>query len=219
MTSEHTLGLRYLTLKVREPKDQALLSEAFRCWQTVWSETLHELDGVTRLPSDNFSRQDEVGALFRGGVCLGLSCYRWVDLSLPVHRADSYFEVWSNAAVGQLVKYGTRVCIGSQISVPREYRGRDRGVSVKDLLLSMAVRRFLASDADVMTGVMRNDRSMNVLGYRLGGQPLVEGTELHGVKVDLLAFYRQTIAPAWTPLESSVWETSERMRRNENRAA
>ncbi len=199
-------SLHYALLNPNAPGAQApLLAAAFRCWKQVWAETLKELDGIAYLPSDDFTRQDEVGALFSGDRCVGLSCYRWVDLSLPFAREDSYFTAWPSDALDALVAHGPRVCIGSQISVPREFRGRFDGTAVKDLLLAFAVKRFLASDADVMTGTMRNNRNMNTLGYRLGGQPLVEDAELHGVKVDLLAFYRSTLTPTWTDVETSVW--------------
>src|SRR5262245_7306877 len=71
-----------------------LLEQAYTCWSSVWRQTLRELDGAGHVYSDDFTRQHELGCLFYSGQCVGLTGYRWVDLSLAESRDDSYFKVW-----------------------------------------------------------------------------------------------------------------------------
>lgn len=198
------------------------LVEAYRLWREVWQQTLHELDGVTHISSDQFTRQHEIGALFCGERCIGLTAYRFVDLSRPCNREDSYFDVWPETALKALVRDGPQICIGSQLTVAPDWR-RHPEVPVKELLLALAVQRFLESRTDTMAGVMRNDRGMGTLAYRLGAQSLVKRATLHGVPVDLVAFYRRSLEPplSYDPrlraLLCSLWAGARQEMRNEER--
>jgi hypothetical protein len=188
-----TEALSYHLLRPKDagPADIPLLSEAYRCWSEVWNQTLDELDQVKHVPSDDFSRQDLVGAIFHDWECIGMTSFRWVDLSNPVDKDDSYFSVWPRASVDALCASGTRVGIGSNLTVAAPWR-HAQGASVKELLLTLSVDRFLQSDADAIAATMRNDRGMDALGYRLGFEPLAHDVIHHGVAVDLMAFYRRT---------------------------
>jgi len=76
-------------------------------------------------------------------------------------------------------------------------------------LLSLAVRRFLASTADVMAGTMRNDRGMNHIAYRLGAR-LITQSKMHGVDVDLVAFDRAVLEEELQhqdPAVRKLWKT------------
>jgi hypothetical protein len=182
------LSYHLVAPKAAGPADVPVLGEAYRCWHDVWTDTLFELDKLPKVTSDEFTRQDEVGAMFHGWECVGLTGFRWIDLASPMSADDSYFGVWPREARAEAMKRGSRVCVGSNLTVAAPWRRAD-GASIKELLLTLAIERFLASDADVLVGTLRNDRGMNSLGYRLGFQPLAEA-RLHGVDVDLVAFYR-----------------------------
>jgi hypothetical protein len=195
------LSYHLLRPKQAGAADIPLVSEAYRCWSAVWKQTLEELDHVSSVPSDDFSRQDEVGAIFHEWECIGMTSYRWVDLSNPIYKDDSYFSVWPRECVDAVCAAGTRVCIGSNLTVAAPWRNAN-GASVKELLLALSVERFLQSDADALAGTMRNNRGMNSLGYRLGFEPLAHDIIHHGVNVDLVAFYRRSCKRA--PLDANA---------------
>ena len=173
------------------PADMVPLSEAYRCWSEVWKSTLRELDGLPDVPSDEFTRQDEVCALFHGYECIGMTCFRWVDASVPMFRDDSYFKTWPSDAVETACAFGPRICILSNLTVAAPWR-RAKGTSVMELLGALSVERFLASDGDTLVGTPRRDRGVNKLCYRLGFRPVVEEVTHHGVLIDLVAFYQRT---------------------------
>jgi hypothetical protein len=175
--------------------DGARWDDVYDCWQTVWGQTLRELDGADMVFSDDFTRQHELGCLFYSGRCIGMTAWRWVDLSIRAEREDSYFRAWPRAVLESAFASGKRVCIGSNLTVLPEWRGMVDGYSIKELLMVLAVKRFLASDADVMVGTMRNDRGMNGLVYRLGARPLLQSVAHHGVAVDLVTFTRGALGP------------------------
>ena len=78
--------------------DLPLLGSAYECWSQVWKQTFTELEGRSVLHSDDFTRQDEIGALFHGYECIALFFSRQVDLSNPLAHDDSYFSVWPREA-------------------------------------------------------------------------------------------------------------------------
>lgn len=167
--------------------DVGVVGEAYRCWSEVWSETLHELDGVSDIPSDEFTRQDEVGAIFHGYECIALSCFRFIDLSLPMFQDDSYFRVWPKEAIAGAAGNGSRVCIGSHVTVSPAYR-RVRGCSLRHVVTALTIDRAMAAGSDAVLGTMRDDRGMASLVHGLGATTLGHA-RLHNVPVTLIAVY------------------------------
>jgi hypothetical protein len=187
----HPESLTYHLLrpKAAGPADLALVGEAYRCWSEVWQEAFAELENRRDVPSDDFSRQDEVGALFHGYECIGLTFYRWLDLSSPISRADSYFSVWPEEVRDAACVQGSQICVSSNFTIGAPWR-RAGGCALKDVLGALVVERFLLSDADTLVGTMRADRGMSKMTDRLGFKRLRGGVIHHGVEVDLVAFYR-----------------------------
>jgi hypothetical protein len=199
-------ALSYHLLRPREagPADVPLLGEAYRCWSEVWHDTFAQLENRLCVPSDDFTRQDEVGALFQGYECIGLSFYRWVDLSSPIIRDDSYFSVWPEETRDAACAKGSRICVSSNFTIGPSWR-RAEGCSLKDVLGALVVERFLVSDSTTLVGTMRADRGMSRLTDRLGFRRLREGVIHHGVEVDLVAFFRDSCARAPnTPVDEEI---------------
>ena len=193
------------------PADAPFLGAAYECWTDVWHDLFAELRGLTDVPSDEFSRQHEIGALFHDWECIGLMGYRWVSLSSPIDRDDSYFKVWPSEARARAAEHGDRLFIAGNLTIAEPWRRAD-GQSVKELLLALAVERFLVSDCDTIVGTTRNNRGMNELGYRLGFTQLAPSVPYHGIEVDLVAFYRDTCTRP--PLDAATEKTIATLRPN-----
>jgi hypothetical protein len=172
---------------------------AYACWQETWGAMLRDLDGDELRFADDFSRQDEIGALFRDDEFVGLSAYRFVDLSLPWQRRDSYFRAWPESMLEQIAAASPRVCVGSNLVVAPLWRGAIAPMRVSEMLLALAVQRYAESDAQVMLGTMRNDRRMNDLSYNMGAVALKTNVIHHNVAVDLVMFTRNTVDDVGLP--------------------
>jgi hypothetical protein len=183
------------------------------CWRDTWGAMLRDLDGEELRFSDDFARQDEIGALFNGSECVGLSGYRFVDLSLPWHRADSYFGPWPAPLVEQIAASSPRVCIGSNLVVAPSWRGALTPLRVSEMLLALAVQRFADSEAQIMLGTMRNDRRMNHVSYRMGARPLRTNVLHHHVAVDLVMFTRNSVEDVGLPPIRWVWPNASAIER------
>lgn len=182
--------LRYRLLAPRARTKSRELALAYATWRRVWARTFAELDGQAAMFSDDFTRQDELGVLFHDGECVGMTAYRWLECAGLGTSDDSYFKAWPAHALAALRRAGSTVCVGSYLTVEPAWRGPRGAVSAKELLLALAVERYLASSADVMAGTLRNDRGMNGLAYRLGARAVATGVPHHGVPVDLVVFER-----------------------------
>jgi hypothetical protein len=183
-------ALRYHLLTPGQTRaDDPRIAEAYRCWRATWRDAFVELEQHSELFSDDFSRQHEVGALFQHDECIALSFFRWVDLSVLMNREDSYFRVWPEAAKDEACREGSRICVSSSFTLAAGYR-RSKVCSLKDVLVSLIIERFLVSDADAVVGTVRNNRGVDKLIYRNGFLPILQNRKLYGVDVDLGAFYR-----------------------------
>lgn len=176
------------------PRVTPLYVEAFRLWKEVWAETFLELDGDDLVFSDDYCRQDLVGALFRGERCVALGFFHSVDFRLPTARQDSYFKVWTDEAVRKLLRDGPRILVGSNITVDACFRGKlEDGTRLKNLLVGLMARTFIESGHDAMAGTMRCDRGMQRAAHEFGAEPLQSGVLHHGVEVELISFYRKRL--------------------------
>ncbi len=185
---------------------------AYDLWLRTWQSTFGQLDGLTRLHSDDFTRQETIGAIFENERCLALIFMRESDLSSKAARQDSYFAPWTPEAMDQLVKDGCKILIGSYITVDADFRGDRPGrPRLKSLLLELAVQHLLISSCAAMTGITRRDKGIQKVAYRLGADLLKENVTYHGVPTDLVAWYKQKLIPRFhlSPEAQLLWRNRE----------
>jgi len=178
--------------------------KAYECWRQVWKDTFVELNGNDQIYSDDFVRQDEVCAIFLDDICLATTFFNWVDFRFPTAQDDSYFKVWTIDAIAKLTKHNPVVLVCSYFTLNLKCRRGALGLNMKEILLSAIVRRFQDTDVRSMTGTVRNNRGVNTVCYRHGAEPLEKDLTLHGVEVDLLAFYQETVSLSSDPVVAKV---------------
>src|SRR4051794_35785869 len=132
-TSEYTQVQRRVSLRTvaveelqyylvpSRPMRHPIIERAYTLWREVWQSTFLELDGVADLSSDEFTRQDEIGVLMHGTLCVSVVGMRWIDLSLDMWRDDSYFKPWPPRPLADL---GNRMIgISSNAVIHPAWRG------------------------------------------------------------------------------------------------
>jgi hypothetical protein len=186
-------ALQYSLLKPRRSR-HALARASYALWRNEWFATLNELDGLSRLHSDDYTRQDEIGVLSLGDDCLSVTALRWIDLSVDADCEDSYFRPWPKQALAEV---GARpVVLVNNLVIQREWRRasvqplrtRPEGKQLPLAIVTMAlaVRHALDSVGCAM-GVARNDRAMNRVACLLGGE-VIGNIVLHGIASDIILF-------------------------------
>jgi hypothetical protein len=185
------------------------MRSAYELWRDEWRATLSELEGITRIHSDEFVRQDEVSVLSIGARCVSITALRWIDLREPIGREDSYFQLWPDHTVQLLGE--TLVGVSSNTLVHPEWRRAriepepgQQGEPLSFVTVALAIRRFMDSEACSVLGVTRNDRSMNRVAAGVGAVKLGQ-TVVHGVESDLICITRAA-ARTRGPVIDALWE-------------
>ena len=174
-------------------------NKVYACWRELWSTALKNeiLQVETDLFSNDFTRQDEVLALFYQGECAGLCCLRSVDFDEEATKDDAYFSKWPEITVRKLNSYGKRVLVCSQLTVSPNFRRNYLGISWKDLLVALAARRLLDTRCEVMVGAVRRVRGMEKATYRSGFIPLMIDIPFIGKEsADLVAYLKEKALPS-----------------------
>jgi len=185
--------------KVSKQQNSEAYRTAYQAWRNCWSPVFANIHTSRPMFSDAFTRQDEVLTIFHGTECAATVFFRTVDLTQDYERHDSYFEHWSEMAMQSLVRQGSKVLICSYFSVMESYRGKDQGLSVKDLLMGLVVRRFMSGDENVMTGTMRNSKGANHLSIKWGADLISKDVVFNSELNDLVGFYHDLIKPYAEP--------------------
>lgn len=208
----HTIAVEDLDYHLFSPQraHHPLLEQAYEIWRDGWQATLEELDSAKRIFSDEFARQDEIGVLCNGDQCVSVTGIRWLDLSLSRAREDSYFQHWPKQALDALGP--AYVCITSNTIVHPHWRrirveaqtGNEiHSTRLAFATIALSVRRFLASGADSIIALTRNDRAMGRAAAELGATKLAQIT-LHGVESDVIVVPRADAKPH-VPAVDDLW--------------
>lgn len=192
---------------------------AYSLWHSVWSETLNELDGLPKLFSDGFTRQDVVVGLFLGTQCIALNCFRRSDLRNIAHRQDSWFLPWTESQLVELGEKYPNGLVNSYFTIHPDFRKSAPGndfarqflerFNLAIVLAELSALMTVKLNADGAFGVTRNNRSVNKLAYHGGAIPLAKNKMHHGVDVDLILYENDRVQRAMSNFTSQtlgLWE-------------
>lgn len=205
--------IQYVICPGRFPQAQHLETylKIYNCWKDVWGATFQELDGLNKLHSDAFTRQDFISAVMINGECKAMCLYRYADNQIPTTQADSYFANWDELSMRKLTQRGQHILVCSYFTVHPSARKESLGFSMRDLLIALATQITMSTGMHVMTGAMRKNRGVHQLAYEWGaievGRDIPSG---HGDFVDLVAFFDQEVQKAHesqelAPIASQLW--------------
>lgn len=175
-----------------------IYDQSFKCWYDVWRAfKVQEHSDESPLFSDEFTRQDEILALFYKGECFALTLFKSVRADDITMSLDSYFSVWSELALKSLTTRGKNILVCSQFTVSPNYRQKNIDIAWKDILFSMSIKKFLEDkNSNAMTGTMRLKKGMGKMSYHGGGTPIMQNLnyfEDGSETVDLIAFFKEEV--------------------------
>jgi hypothetical protein len=191
-----TSRLKYIVIPTRFISDEclALYEASYLFWKEIWSRTFKEIKGLETLYSDDFLKQDEISILLSESKVIGMVTYRWLNLESQSHRDDSYFKLYSQDHIRAIQRdSNNKLMIMSHLGVHPEWRKASMGVLTSELLIGLATKRFLNSNANLLISYTRNDRRINDLVYRYGAKSLKKCLIEHNVEVDLIAILKNDV--------------------------
>ena len=143
-----------------------------------------------------------MGVLSYRNTCISVTGMRWLDLSRARSREDSYFKTWPKQAVSKVS--GRFVCVGSNTAVHPAWRRvmidpangqTSEAVRVSFAAIALTIRRFVASPADSLLCLTRNDRSIDRVLSALGAVTPLERIEFCGIETDIICLDRDNARP------------------------
>ncbi|QLY23861.1 hypothetical protein [Bdellovibrio sp. KM01] len=184
--------------------------QAYETFKTTWSEEFSTIKGQAMvMPSNDFTRQDYIVALYKEDTCVALDCMREVSLKSYVQTQDSWFQPWQQKHFETFVAQGNdQALVNSYFTVHKDHRRTIEGGNINTAFLTgcLSVLYQVHLGFDLMLGMMRNNRSMNSLGKMWGGDALETVTH-NGVPTDLFTFEKTKIIQTSQKFPNYVLET------------
>jgi hypothetical protein len=187
-----------------------LLDAAYELWRDVWRSTWQEANAARDVYSDDFTRQEEVGVLAAGKCCIAVTGLRWLDLTRARWREDSYFKTWPEHAAQRVTS--RFVCVASNTAIHPLWRGAliepghasNGSIRLAFATIALSAQRFLASPAEAMVALTRNDRSIDRIASALGATTLAQ-LEICGNDTSVMCIDRaDAVKPG--PVVHELWE-------------
>jgi hypothetical protein len=195
--------LEIILLPGKNPPKQFLAkyNQAYLCWRQTWEHAFKlEMNHHEVFFSDNFTRQDEVLALFYKGECVGLTFFRGVNFAEKGTCQDSYFEYWPETSVHALCKHGKRIYVISQFTIHMDYRKNYFDLSLRDLLVGLCYERFVNTDYDAGATAVRVQKHMEQAVSKVGATTLASNMPYDfDQKVDLISYFHDKIHESTVP--------------------
>lgn len=186
--------------------------KTYKCWKEVWSHAYQELGVDPVQNSDSFTKHDEVNALFYKGQCAGLITFKWIDLNNPVEWEDSYFAIWPDEAKIRLLAHGNKIILATYLTVHFDFRRNAYGISWKDLLIALIIKRLKNSNYDAMVAAPRITKSSQIATYRHGAEALSKDVKypIPNETVDLIIWDKKNDLTSKDPvvqlIADHLWE-------------
>ncbi len=197
-----TLDCYHLPAKMRYclPGFEAYYNAAYHFWREMICEGLLSeglVEQAKTLSSDEFVNQDDFVCLFLQTKPIGLFMFSWMNLAYPANKDRRYITVnYPATVIETLLRLGhEKLMTMGHLTIHPEWRKSRMGPGVGEILVGLAVKRFLTSRASALLSFSRNNRKTQDLAYHWGAQPLLKNYQAYGIDSDILAIYRDTVMP------------------------
>lgn len=137
-------------IKSNNPKElHVIYQTAFKCWY-------NEHEKNAKLNSNDFTRQDEVLAIFYKGECFATTFFKEVNWDDETAALDSHFNLWNEETIEELISRGKNILICSQFTISQNFRDKKTDISWESILSGFNMKRFLESETNAMTGELND---------------------------------------------------------------
>lgn len=202
------------------PESRDDYNKTYQLWRRVWCKTLEELEGLTTLHSNEFTRHDFVKTLFYKDKAIAMICYSHADLSIESRRDDHWFKPWPDDLKQKLSKKYPNSLLAAWFCVTPELRKSKFISNIKPakIILESLANLVVHENLDSCFGISRNERSVNKLTLSIGGTIYGE-SEYYNCEVNLFLIKPKEIkiqSKTFSSLSNHIWNNRIDYRRINN---
>jgi hypothetical protein len=191
------LDFQFVLCPGKDPQKeyQNIYENIYACWYDVWNEAFSQIHPNHRQTSENFTRQDYIGAILVDGQCKAMSVYKHANAKSSTFKKDAYFQCWSDKHLEKLCSRGSNILVCSHFTIHPSARKDAVGLSMRDLLMGLTTEVCLHSRADAMTGAMRKSRQVHSLAVEWGAELIASDVPSgHNDELsDLVVFFKDDV--------------------------
>lgn len=164
-------------------------------WKIFWEDILKNLDGTTKINSDEFLRQDIVPVIMNGDEIVAIHLYTTFDLRCQTSIDHSYIAGnYPHSFIERLMeREATHLMSMEYLTVSPSWRKSRLGYSMAHVLLGLGLNVLKYEGLDAGIAPTRQDYKMHELAYTYGFDQIIPDVMMHNVKCDLVACFPQNI--------------------------
>jgi hypothetical protein len=176
-------------------------NEVYQFWQTFWNDVFRQNGSSSKADANIFYRQDFVAVITCKRDIVGTIFQTENNLCSDVIRDIAYFDrpvireicsEWKQQGLHNVSTY-------EMLTVNRNYRKKEMGVSFGSILLGITAKAFQATGNPVMVGPVRLDNGVNKLVEEFGWKLISDTYVMHDTPVAVSALFREAISPSPDP--------------------
>ena len=208
MNFKDVTNLEFLNFNTMDPGPYSQHCEnSYLLWKNQWNSTFAELNSDKILYSDEFINR-EIGGLFKGTQPIAILLYQFVDFKKLYSTDLNYFSNYEKELISRHSKFSDTILIASYFTSEPDWRKQNTNFSISELIVGFVALRLSFSDANRMLVCLRNNRRINEIFYRHGGE-LISRDMAFNVEVDFSEMYSEKAQlSAWKDhavLTSQLW--------------
>ncbi len=124
---------------------------------------------------------------------VGLFCFDDKDVTSPAVLGQSYFKAYPKDILEQYIMQATSIMTIGHLLVHPQWRRKQIGIGLSDILVWFMHKRFAESGTDLMIYFTRNNRGTDDLGIKFGGTAILEHYNYGGLDAHIIATKPQDI--------------------------
>lgn len=154
--------------------------QAYNFWQSFWNQVFkdNQTDSITK--EDTYIKQDIIAAITYKGEIVALHLYTFYNLNSSICANNPYLKIIPTEKFKKFENNGLKTGMAMEyLSVNKEFRKSKIGFSLGDVLIGLGLNLVRYLNVDCVFGITRDDRGVDKISEKFGGQSFHSGFNLH----------------------------------------
>jgi hypothetical protein len=167
--------------------DKELYSRAYAFWKQTWQKIFTDVGSPEAFWADDFYRQDYVPVITYDGQITAAHFYTVFDFDHPAVKDHRYFSIFTPFAMKWVEReQPSRVMSMEFLTVHPEWRKKDLGFSMAEVLISLGLKLMKEKDVQVAVGVAVKAAGVEKMAQKLSCQLIAQEVKRGNLVCDIM---------------------------------